>query len=211
MLLGERATLSVMGGPRGKSLTTEQNDRVRAAVRELLPAHDGVITALAKALGITQAGLSSFLSGRTGAGMQLAQAVARAKGVSLAMLIDGTADATPPGNNGPAAGDAVGYADAEKIARVEDEGAHPPWAFKRARAIRGLSMPSPMTPELVLRLVRLAYQLTTPAEIERLETEDIEKSNEALRKSYETKQRKKALAAKPPDNDAPKPKGQRKK
>lgn len=78
-----------MGHVRGKSLGSEQNRRVRAAARSLLPRY-GSITALARRLGMTQAGLSSFLCGRTGAGFQLATALARELGVSLTELIDGS-------------------------------------------------------------------------------------------------------------------------
>lgn len=60
-----------------KGLTPEQNERVRRLVRDLLREHDDNQTALAPKLGITQATLSSFLSGRSGSSYAVVEQLAK--------------------------------------------------------------------------------------------------------------------------------------
>ena len=67
--------------PKGKSFSPAQNERLRSLALDLRG--EDTTTALAKRLGVTQAGLSSFLTGRTGAGVQLASAIAAECGMTL--------------------------------------------------------------------------------------------------------------------------------
>lgn len=183
MLLGDRARVPAMEAPRGKSLTPEQNARVREAVRELLPRHGSVITALAKALGITQAGLSSFLSGRTGAGLQLATAVARAEGVSLNALLDGVADEGASFEGQPDAPhnwNLPGYREAEQAARAQ-HGKVPGWAWIKARRHRNVAMPDPITPEAVYDQALIAWKNTPDAEAVELERRALESEIQRVR------------------------------
>jgi hypothetical protein len=87
--------LGTMGIPKGKSFSQEQNARVRKAAEALLVTYGGNRTSMARALKLTQAGLSSFLLQRTGAGPQLASAIAEACGMTLTELIQGDEDPRP--------------------------------------------------------------------------------------------------------------------
>lgn len=71
---------------RGKSYSDAQNELIRAAARRLTE-REGSATAAAKLLGVSQPTLSNFLNGRTGAGVQLAQAIARALSLTTDELL----------------------------------------------------------------------------------------------------------------------------
>lgn len=60
-----------------KGLSQEQNERVRAIVRELLKAEDQNQVQLAKKLGVTQSAISSFISGRQGTSYVLVERIAK--------------------------------------------------------------------------------------------------------------------------------------
>lgn len=64
----------------GKSLTAQQNERVRAGIRELLGQHGGNQTAVAPLIGVEQATLSRFLSGVHGTSSHVALRVAQLLG-----------------------------------------------------------------------------------------------------------------------------------
>src|SRR5438067_2073560 len=108
--------MGAMALPRGKSFTADQNTRVREAVREMLPRFDNNRTALARELGISQAGLSSFLNERTGAGPQLASAVAHQLGISLSELIEGKQHVER--GDRPVFKNLAGWSEAEATARA---------------------------------------------------------------------------------------------
>lgn len=66
----------------GKSLTREQNDRLREHMRELLRRHDGNQSALAPKLGVTQSTISAFTArdSRQGSSLNVAMRVAELLG-----------------------------------------------------------------------------------------------------------------------------------
>lgn len=69
---------------RGKSLRDDQNERVRAIVRELVAKEfAGNATAAARALGVRQSLVSEFLSGARGAGPKLINGIAEHTGRSI--------------------------------------------------------------------------------------------------------------------------------
>lgn len=74
----------------GKSLTSQQNERVRAAVRELLAMHDNNQTKVAPLLGVEKATLSRFLSGVHGTSSHVAMRVASLLGRNPLELLDPT-------------------------------------------------------------------------------------------------------------------------
>jgi hypothetical protein len=148
---------SGMALPKGKSFTPEQNARVRAAARKLVAANGDNITRTADQLGITQAGLSSFLGERTGAGPQLATAIARRMRISLQMLIDGREDIPePPESPVPLFGNLEGYAEQERIAREIAGPTFPAAAFERVRGWAGVLAPGELTPQFILGLAMVA-------------------------------------------------------
>jgi predicted transcriptional regulator len=62
------------------TLTKEQNARVRAELRDLLGTLHGSKTGVANHLGVSQAQISLFLAGKSGAGMKLLSALSRRSG-----------------------------------------------------------------------------------------------------------------------------------
>jgi transcriptional regulator with XRE-family HTH domain len=70
-----------------KSLTAEENERVIAAVRELLQQHGGSQSKLAPVLRIKQPTLSAMLGGKHQAGWPLARRVAELMGVTPERLV----------------------------------------------------------------------------------------------------------------------------
>jgi transcriptional regulator with XRE-family HTH domain len=74
----------------GKSLTSQQNERVRAAVRQLLELHGGSQTRVAPLIGVEQATLSRFMSGVQGTSSHVAMRVASILGLNPLDLLDPT-------------------------------------------------------------------------------------------------------------------------
>jgi transcriptional regulator with XRE-family HTH domain len=148
-----------MPSPKGKSLSPEQNARVREAARKLLDKHDSA-TALAKTLGVTQAAVSSLLTERTGAGFQMAGAIARQLGITLTELIDGTdALPDPPASSAPVFGNLRGYDAAERAARARPGAAlyeEQDWAAPRGWS--GVLAMHEVTPDFVITLVAAARE-----------------------------------------------------
>ncbi len=145
--------------PKGKSLSPEQNARVREAVRALLPRYDDNITALARQLGISQAGLSSFLSGRTGAGFQLGTAVARMLRISLTALTDGADDGQAMSDAAmPVLGNARGWPAAEASYRARVGDRYPERAYEMARAAASAHAPDPITEDFVADVVMVLWK-----------------------------------------------------
>jgi transcriptional regulator with XRE-family HTH domain len=64
----------------GKPLTAEQNECVRAHLRDLLKMRNGSQSEVARELGVSQPTISSVLSGRQGAGYYLVERIAKALG-----------------------------------------------------------------------------------------------------------------------------------
>jgi transcriptional regulator with XRE-family HTH domain len=79
---------------RGPDLTPEQNERVKAALRELLKRFGNQLR-LAPKLGVHQSTLSGILGGRTGASYQVAVNVARLMGVNERQILEGAEDERP--------------------------------------------------------------------------------------------------------------------
>ncbi len=166
-----------MALPKGKSLTPEQNQRVRDVVRELLalPKYGGNVTALSRDLGISQAGLSSFLSARTGAGMQLATALSRMKGWTIGHLMDGVeerlvaaSESTRPVWKNLPEWRAVS-ADAVRRNAVLRE--HPQ-AVGAAGETASLFISGPLTPDMVTSQALFWLQHGDPAKLEEIEAEE---------------------------------------
>lgn len=86
-------TIRTMSGAR--SLTPEQNERIRAAINADLVPRYGDQTALAGPLGVSQSAISGFLKGRQGTSYLVARRAAALLGMPLDALLDGGTVATP--------------------------------------------------------------------------------------------------------------------
>lgn len=152
-----------MAKPKGKSLTPEQNARVREAVRKLVKRHGGNITRTAEQerLEISQAGLSSFLSERTGAGMQLVTSVARAMQINPFVLINGHDSLPDPPPMRPVLGNLPGYEEAEAHARTILRTA-PEWVWQEARNVSAARFPERADAELIMKAVALVRDYPPP-------------------------------------------------
>lgn len=81
---------------KNKALPHEQNENVRAALREVLVSrHANNVSSLAKALGISQSMVHEFMNGQRGAGMKILHAAAAYTGRSVDELLSGVAPAPP--------------------------------------------------------------------------------------------------------------------
>jgi transcriptional regulator with XRE-family HTH domain len=155
---------------RGKSLTPEQNDRVTEIVQALLARHDGNQSEVARRLGVSQPVLSQFLSGKSGAGLQMALAAARLGAVSLEFIFFGR---HAPESSTPTMCNLTGWAEAEAIAREKYRTSAAPYAFRLSREARGLATPEVVTPEFVRDLAILTQRYATDEERERGEAAEL--------------------------------------
>lgn len=77
-----------------KGLTTEQNDRVRGLIRQLLQGEGENQVLLAKKLGVTQSAISSMLSGRQGTTYVVVERIAKLMNMPEHEVLGKTAPAT---------------------------------------------------------------------------------------------------------------------
>lgn len=78
-----------------RDLNSEQNERLRTLLRQLVERFGGQV-ALAAKLGRTQSTISGIINGRQGGSFAMAHAAAKLAGVDPSTVIDGTKSATPP-------------------------------------------------------------------------------------------------------------------
>lgn len=79
-----RPSFGAMSSPgTGRSFSVAENERLRALARGMLEKVDNNQRRLADLLGVAQPTVSNFIAGKTGAGVQLATAIARQAGLSL--------------------------------------------------------------------------------------------------------------------------------
>ena len=158
MPMNQAVTLDLVGPSRGKSFSNEENARIRTAGRELLKRHASQV-ALAEALGVSQPTLSNFLRVEhpTGAGVQLANAIAHAYGVTLDELRTGA----PRSASGaaPRFGDMPGWDAAETEARRIYGKRLPPYAWSAARQLMGAQTPTVLNAVTVYNLVASYWEM----------------------------------------------------
>ena len=97
------------GRVKNKSLPHEQNERLRATIREILasPRFRGNTSAMAKRWGISQSMLYEFLDGKRGAGMKLLGAASSQTGRTVDDLLNGPGPDVLPQVTTSYAGDAI--------------------------------------------------------------------------------------------------------
>jgi transcriptional regulator with XRE-family HTH domain len=165
---------------------------------------------LADKAGLDRVEINALENGRNkGSSSRIRDGLAKAFGIRAervggAELPEPTSDAedTPHLMNRP------GYAKAEKEARAGPGGAVPEWAYVKARRRRNVTTPDPITAEFVAAQAMDEWRWTPDAEKLERDGRKLASEAQALRTRAEN-QHAKTLAAKPPDNDAPK--GRRKK
>lgn len=115
MPIGASVTVGSMArtGPgSGRSFGDAENARLRAIAERMLRECDGNQRRLAERLGVRQPTVSNFLAGKTGAGVQLASAIATHAGVTLQGAVGGDDTAATPRWR-----DLPGWQDEERKAR----------------------------------------------------------------------------------------------
>lgn len=153
--------LSMAESGRGKSYSDAQNERFRAAARTLVE-REGSATAAAKLLGVSQPTLSNFLNGRTGAGVQLAQALARALGVGDE-FVSGHARVGDPAR--PVLRNRPGYNEALVLAQKRAWWV-PPSVWQEAGETAMLVAPAYITPEILTHAAQLVMSSASVSELE---------------------------------------------
>lgn len=157
-------TLEPMGAakrrPSGKSFSDEENARIRAAAQVLLDRY-GTMTALGRVLGVSQPTVSTFLRAVApdGAGVQLAEAVARETGVTLDELRSGRRGEAQPAGTVPCFGDLPGWAEAEAEAREKFGRRLPAYAWQVARSMMGAQAPAKIDAVTVFGLTSSLWEM----------------------------------------------------
>lgn len=143
----------------GKSYSVEVNERLRERARALLmERYGGVKAALATALGLSQATVSNFLNGKTGAGQQLVSSLARELGTTHDAQVGGYTDVSTAGAS-IRFGDLAGWSKAEAEAISGPfKGRLPLAAYAGAREFRGLRAPSVVDPRTVYNYARAFWE-----------------------------------------------------
>jgi hypothetical protein len=170
----------------------ERNRRVRDFVRARVDGHyKGVVSAYSKAIGAATSTVNEMLQGKRGAGLSLVARIA-AEAETTADVVTGAvpADASAaPALGGTAWGNLDGWAEAEDEVRKSDK-RWSDWQFAKARAIRGIRPPVPVTPSVVVQALMLVFATTPPEELARLEAEKQDKELARLQKAAETREKK---------------------
>lgn len=139
MPIGASVTVGSMArtGPgSGRSFGDAENARLRAIAERMLRECDGNQRRLAERLGVRQPTVSNFLAGKTGAGVQLASAIATHAGVTLQGAVGGDDTAATPRWR-----DLPGWQDEERKAREMFPRVRP-IAFDRLGNLMGERPPS---------------------------------------------------------------------
>lgn len=143
----------------GKSYSVEENVRLRARARELLLGRFGDNrTAMAKALEVSQATVSNFLSGKSGAGRTLATAIARELGISHDALVVG--DASAAGTESVRFGDLPGWQEAVETVLTSSpyRGRLPEAAVRGTCEFKGVTVPSVIDARTVFNYARAWWE-----------------------------------------------------
>lgn len=175
-------------------MTTTIDDARNEAVRvfvsnRIKEKFEGNRSAYAKAAGVSASIVTELLKGGRGAGLRVVDRIAAEAGVSPEVVL-GRAEppATTADVNGTAWGGLEGWAEAERIVREQDP-QWPAYTYDRARQIRGIRPPLPVTPAVVRQALTLVFATTPPEELARLEADRQDKALEKMKKSAETKAR----------------------
>lgn len=147
--------------PGGKAIFDEVNDRIRAALRNLIATRGWDQTRAGDELGVTQQSISSFLNRNTGASLHLAWEIAKASRKTVDELLTGR-----PDGRSVRFGELPGWIEGEAEARRMF--AHVPSdAFEAVRGWRAEEPPA-VTPLIIGTLAEamwksLAVQASVPA------------------------------------------------
>jgi DNA-binding transcriptional regulator YdaS (Cro superfamily) len=156
-------------GPKGKSFDDATNEALRKVVRELVKQH-GTAMALAEVLGVSQPTVSTFLSGKHGAGPELASKIASARGQTLAQLLAGTAPGVTRNASLP------GWKEASLTAQRKS--GLPLWCFELAAMRQAIRPEMRATPEYVTAEAQLALTFASEDDARRLTNQEIDEKPE---------------------------------
>lgn len=199
------ASVSAVEGRAGKSLSPDEAERVRDAIRSLLASHANQ-TELAKALGVTQQTISAILAGTKPAGVALARSVAERLAVSFETLIGAQPRTRTIEVGPPCWKDLQGWEEAAALALAR--GRVPAYAIQHAGQLIAAFRPEVVTTALVERWANFWLENTADSDREAVETAEIEA--QMKRKDAEAEARIKAGAAKPDDEPPKARRGKRK-
>lgn len=152
-------------------LSPEQNARVLALAKELRKGYSSA-TAFGRAIGMTQGGISAYLSGKNGASLETATRIAALGRVPLETLLSTKTRAAPELSR-PVLGNLPGFHTA-MIEAKRREPFYPQFAWDDAAAISPLIAPARVDADMVLNAARLAVSLRTGSQLEEAEGERID-------------------------------------
>lgn len=148
---------------RGKSLSADENDRLRDVIRKkLLPKYDGNQSVAGPKVGMTQAGLSRILAGGGGS-LATARAVGEDLGMTVAEVLGWEVHEGGKSDR-PRFGDRPGWAAAEAEARRLYGDILPGFAFDRAADTSGGKPPAIINARAVYALAKWWFEAASAEE-----------------------------------------------
>lgn len=176
----------------GKQFSVEQNDALRALVREIVVERFGSNKSkAAEALGVTGAALGEFLASKRGIGNKLLSGLANLTGRSRGDLL-GEEDTSEE----PRWGSLQGFAESERALREAHPTRYSEALYRKARRLRGvLPLELPVSPAALRRLLNFLEENTALEELAALEEERLDAKLSADIKRADTRAKNKAAKA----------------
>jgi DNA-binding transcriptional regulator YdaS (Cro superfamily) len=177
-----------------KSLSPKQNEAIREALQKIIAANEGNMSAVARLLGVSRPYVYELVEGTRGAGITIAEAIARNAGVSVLELL-GIAEQDDPDGEGTAWARLPGWDLASDAVIAEHQYLEP--YVRRVGRLRG-SRPPVVSADFVLRQALSFYESTPLADRARIARDATER---AIEKHVKDADRREKKAREKPAND----------
>lgn len=169
-------------------LNETRNDAVRDFVaRQIRERYEGHRSAYAKAAKLSPSIITELLKGGRGAGLRVVDRIAAEAGVSPEVVLGrATVSEVADDVGGTAWGACDGWVESEaEIRRTEPQ--WPAWSYTRAKRIRGIRPPLPITPAVVRQALTLVFATTPADELAELEAARQDAELERMKRVAETR------------------------
>lgn len=179
-----------------KSLSPKQNEAIRAALQKILADNDGNTSAVARLLGVSRPYVYELVEGTRGAGITIAEAIARHAGVSVLELL-GIAEQDDPDGEGTAWSRLAGWDLAAETVIAEHPYLEP--YVQRVGRLRG-SRPPVVSADFVLRQALSFYESTPLSDRAKIARDATERE---IAKHVKDSERREKKRREKPANDTP--------
>lgn len=179
-----------------KSLSPKQNDAIREALQKIVAEHEGNMSAVARLLGVSRPYVYELVEGTRGAGITIAEAIAKHSGVSVLELL-GIAEPDDPDGEGTAWSRLPGW-DLASDAVIAEHAYLEPYV-RRVGRLRG-ARPPVVSTDFVLRQALSFYESTPLSDRARIARDATEREIAKHVKDSERREKKRRAT---PANDTP--------